>query len=82
MRVLCNHGSVNVALMSHVQDVFEPDSVEEALALLQWREAMQDELQSIEENNTWKLVSRTSHRKINGVKQVGLQSQISFQWLT
>ena len=46
-RVLRNCDSMNVALMSHVQDVFEPDSVEEALALQQWHEAMQDELQSI-----------------------------------
>ena len=42
-RVLRNHGSVNFALMSHLQDVFEPDSVEEALALPQWHDAMQDE---------------------------------------
>ena len=52
--------------MSYVQDVFEPDSVKEDLALPQWCEAMQEELQSIEANNTWELVPRPSHRKVIG----------------
>ena len=56
--------------MSHVQDVFEPNSVEEALALPQWCEAMQEELQSIESNNTWELVPRPSHQKVIGVKWI------------
>ena len=69
-RVLCNHDSVNIALMSQLLDVYEPDSVEEALSLPQWREAMQVEIQSIEENNSWQLVSRPSHRKVIGVKWI------------
>ena len=69
-RVLCNHNSVNIALMSQLLDVYEPNSVEEALSLSQWREAMQVELQSIEENNTWQSVSRSSHCKVIGVKWI------------
>lgn len=68
--VLCYQGSVNVALLSYVQDVFEPDSVEEALAHPQWGDGMQEELQSIESNNTWELVPRPSHRKVIGVKWI------------
>ena len=61
---------MNVALISHVQDGLEPDSVEEALALSQWCEAMQEELQSIELNNTWELVPHPSHRKVIGFKWI------------
>ena len=85
--MLCSHGSVNVALMSHLQDVYVPISieetlalpqdvyvpesvVEEALALPQWRGAMQEEYQSIEDNHTWELVPRPSHRKVIGVKWI------------
>ena len=56
--------------MSYVQDVFEPDTVEEALAHPQWCDAMQEELQSIEDSNTWELVPRPSHRKVIGVKWI------------
>lgn len=56
--------------MSHLQDVYEPKSVKEALALPQWCKAMQDVFQSIQENNTWELVPRPSHRKVIGVKWI------------
>lgn len=56
--------------MSYVQDVFEPDTIEEALAHPQWCDSMQEELQSIEANNTWELVPCSSHQKVIEVKQI------------
>ena len=35
--------TINVALMAHVYDIYELDTIEEALALPQWKDAMQEE---------------------------------------
>ena len=43
---------VNYALMSHIQDVHEPDTAEEALSHPHWPEAMVAEMSSIEDNDT------------------------------
>ena len=67
-RKLRSHDTVNVALMAHIHDIYEPNTVEEALALPQWKEAMQEEYHSILANHTWELVPRPSHRKVIGVK--------------
>ena len=55
---------VNYALMSHIQDVHEPDTAEEALSHPHWREAMVAEMSSIEDNGTWVLVPCSTHRQI------------------
>ena len=48
----------------------EPVSLEEALSHKQWKEAIIDELKSIEKNGTWKLVELPKEKKAIGVKWV------------
>ena len=50
--------------------VLEPAKFVEAAKHKKWRVAMQEELNMIEKNNTWKLVDRPSHKKPIGVKWV------------
>ena len=44
-------------------EVTEPDSIEEALASEDWREATNAEYESLLENNTWELVNHPEGRK-------------------
>ena len=67
-RKLRSHETINVALMAHFHDIYEPDTIKEALALPQWKEAMQEEYHSILANHTWELVPCLSHRKVIGAK--------------
>jgi hypothetical protein len=48
----------------------EPLSYTSAAKLEVWRKAMEDEIQSIERNNTWKLVSLPNNKKSIAVKLV------------
>lgn len=50
--------------------VFEPAGYEEAKADQNWTNAMKEELNMIEKNQTWKLVERPQDRKVIGVKWV------------
>ena len=50
--------------------VDEPGSVEEAMKEACWREAMQNEMQSIEENRTWESVELPAKQRAIGLKWV------------
>ena len=40
-----------------------------------WNEGMQEEMVSLEKNQTWKLVEKPENKKIIGSKWVGLQAE-------
>ena len=66
------------ALISAVE--IEPETVEEALKSScgqQWREAMSEEISSLESNGAWTVVPREKHMKIF-FKQVDLQNKEGF----
>ncbi|MCO5577671.1 hypothetical protein L7F22_031502 [Adiantum nelumboides] len=48
---------VDLACFSTLCDADEPDSFEQALECVQWKDAMQQEIDSIHKNHTWDLVS-------------------------
>lgn len=48
----------------------EPISVEQALEETCWKNAMEAELQSIRENNTWSMSDLLKHQKAIGLKRV------------
>lgn len=48
----------------------DPESFEEAIKHEKWRKAMEAEIKSIEENNTWELVDLPMGEKVIGVKWV------------
>ncbi|KAL3534237.1 hypothetical protein ACH5RR_002698 [Cinchona calisaya] len=50
--------------------VLEPENFEEANAENDWRKAMEEEIQSIEKKNTWKLVDKPQNKEIIGVKWI------------
>ncbi|XP_073016272.1 uncharacterized mitochondrial protein AtMg00820-like [Primulina eburnea] len=47
-----------------------PNSVEEALSDPKWAQSMQEELEALKKNNTWKLVPLTEGKKLVGCKWV------------
>ena len=49
---------------------FEPRSVKDALENESWTEAMNEEIEQIEKNKTWKLVPRTKDKNMIGKKWV------------
>ena len=54
------------ALMTILQDNDEPNTIEEALSSLnkdKWRNALDDEMESMKENRVWKLVELSKGRK-------------------
>ncbi|MCO5610692.1 hypothetical protein L7F22_064933 [Adiantum nelumboides] len=51
-------------------DVDEPDSFEQALECVQWKDAMQQEIESIHKNHTWDLVDLPTGKKPIGTKWV------------
>lgn len=62
---------VNMALMAQILgSIKEPTSLEEALADLQWKKAMQSEYDSIMKNNTWELVDLPPKKKVIGTKWI------------
>jgi negative regulator of sigma E activity len=48
----------------------EPQSIEQALSELCWRQAMQTEMQSIEANKTWEVSDLPKNQKAIGLKWV------------
>lgn len=54
----------------NLSDVKEPESYEEAVQDLKWLEAMQQELEAFNENQTWQLVDLPSNKKDIGCKWV------------
>jgi len=61
-RFFASRHSMNYILMSTLQEIDEPETPEEALALSPWRQAMEAEFSSIERNNTWESVPHPSLR--------------------
>ena len=61
------------ALMTILQDNDEPNTIEEALSSLnkdKWRNALEDEMESMKENQVWKLVELPKRRKVIGNRWV------------
>jgi hypothetical protein len=49
--------------MSSISNVIEPMSFDEANAHDEWRNAMEEEYESIMKNNTWELTELPKHKK-------------------
>ena len=47
-----------------------PNSIEEALTDSKWARAVQEELEALQKNKTWKLVPPLEHKKLVGCKWV------------
>ena len=62
--------TVDMACMSTLCDAEEPESFAEALESEQWKEAMQQEIDSIHKNHTWDLVDLPEGKKPIGTKWV------------
>jgi cell pole-organizing protein PopZ len=50
--------------------IIEPENYQEAAGDKAWQEAMKEELEMIEKNNTWELVERPTDKPVIGVKWV------------
>ena len=50
--------------------ILEPINYEKAVKLSEWRNAMQEEIYIIENNQTWVLVDRPCNKNIIGVKWI------------
>jgi hypothetical protein len=71
--ILTTSGFMSRALVAeelHVVSSDEPTSFTEAERSLSWRNAMMEEMDSIEENGTWSLIDLPLDRKLIGVKWV------------
>jgi hypothetical protein len=56
------------ALMSSISNVIEPMSFDEANEHDEWRNAMEEEYESIMKSNTWELTELPKHKKPIGCK--------------
>ena len=56
--------------MSSISNVIEPISFDEANAHDEWRNAMEEEYESIMQNNTWELTELPEHKKPIGCKWI------------
>ncbi|MCO5591563.1 hypothetical protein L7F22_045550 [Adiantum nelumboides] len=61
---------VDLACFSTLCDADEPDSFEQALECVQWKDAMQQEIDSIHKNHTWDLMDLPTGKKPIGTKWV------------
>ncbi|MCO5587897.1 hypothetical protein L7F22_041849 [Adiantum nelumboides] len=61
---------VDLACFSTLCDADEPDTFEQALECVQWKDAMQQEIDSIHKNHTWDLVDLPTGKKPIGTKWV------------
>jgi hypothetical protein len=50
--------------------VVKPENFEEVMKEESWRKVMEDEIEVIEKNRTWKLVDRPQDKEIIGVKWI------------
>ena len=57
-------------LMALVTEMGDPEKFEEAVHHEKWKQAMEAEMNSIEENNTWELVELPEGSKVIGVKWI------------
>jgi hypothetical protein len=58
------------ALMSSISNVIEPMNFDEANEHDEWRNAMEEEYESIMKNNTWELTELPKHKKPIGCKWI------------
>jgi hypothetical protein len=65
-RIICSLEQTHLALSSTI----EPNSFEEARKDEFWNEAMDEELDQIEKNETWDLVPRPKNKNVIGTKWV------------
>jgi len=61
--------------------VVKPENFEEAVKEESWRKAMEDEIEVIEKNKTWKLVERPQDKK-NYRCEGDLQGKIQCRWFS
>ena len=72
----CQHGAGEgnlAALQAEEQQHRDPSSLQEALSrpnTYQWRAAMEDEMQSLRENQTWELVEKPTGARVLPVRWV------------
>ncbi|MCO5547920.1 hypothetical protein L7F22_001375 [Adiantum nelumboides] len=59
---------VDLACFSTLCDTDDPNSFEQALECVQWKDAMQQEIDSIHKNHTWDLVDLPTGKKPTGTK--------------
>lgn len=67
---------VGTIVSSAADSTLEPNSVEEALRLPHWKEAMENELATISKNNTWSLVPYCDSQKIVDCRWVFKQTRL------
>ena len=60
----------NKLFVNQLSTVYIPNSVQEALVDLRWKEAMNDELRSLKKNATWELSDLPAGKKSVGCKWV------------
>ena len=58
------------ALMSSISNVIEPMTFNESNELDEWRNAMEEEYESIMDNNTWELTKLPKHKNPIGCKWI------------
>ncbi|XP_074266497.1 uncharacterized protein LOC141589772 [Silene latifolia] len=64
------NASCGSSFLAAVTNNHEPTSFKEAMQVPQWREAMKNEIDALERNNTWTLETLPSHKKAIGSKWV------------
>ncbi|PRQ53440.1 putative RNA-directed DNA polymerase [Rosa chinensis] len=62
--------SAHSAFLSALDNTHEPQSFEEANHLAEWKQAMTDELQALNDNNTWSIVRIPKGKKAVGCRWV------------
>ena len=60
----------NQSFVNQLSTVSIPNNVQEALADPRWKAAMNEEMKSLQENNTWELVDRPPGKKLVGCRWV------------
>lgn len=70
LRFLCQHISFFGIALSVYSAIEEPKSYSEAVKNKQWIEAMQSEIATLEENNTWSIIDLPSGKMPIGYRWV------------
>ncbi|PRQ60643.1 putative RNA-directed DNA polymerase [Rosa chinensis] len=65
-----NFSSAHSAFLSVLDNTHEPQSFEEANHLAEWKQAMADELQALNDNNTWSIVQIPKGKKAVGCRWI------------
>ncbi|XP_021803314.1 uncharacterized protein LOC110747450, partial [Prunus avium] len=67
-------GCIAYAHILDKQGHSDPITYDEAVKVKKWREAMDNEIKSIEKNHTWELTNLPKGKKTNGVKWLDVKS--------